>query len=53
MCYGFSKEDGSFENLQYMFWMRNKENIFQIRTLIWRPGTSQYKDQARDKASLL
>ena len=20
-----------------MFWMRNKENIFPIRTLIWRP----------------
>ena len=20
-----------------MFWMRNKENIFSIRTLIWRP----------------
>ena len=21
-----------------MFWMRNKENNFLIRTLIWRPG---------------
>ena len=21
-----------------MFWMRNKENNFPIRTLIWRPG---------------
>ena len=24
-----------------MFWMRNKENSFPIRTLIWRPGWSQ------------
>ena len=22
----------------YMFWVRNKENNFPIRTLIWRPG---------------
>ena len=41
MCFGCSKElsdwDGSFEYPQHMFWMRNKENIFSIRTLIWRP----------------
>ena len=23
-----------------MFWMRNKENSFPIRTLIWRPNLS-------------
>ena len=41
MCFGCSKEpshwDGSFENPQHMFWMRNEENNFPIRTLIWRP----------------
>ena len=21
-----------------MFWLRNKKNNFQVRTLIWRPG---------------
>ena len=44
MCFGCSKEpshsDGSFEYPQHMFWMRNKENSFQIRTLIWRAVTS-------------
>ena len=44
MCFGCSKEpshlDGSFEYTQRMFWMRNKENNFPIRTLIWRPGYS-------------
>ena len=25
-----------------MFWMRNKENNFPIRTLIWRPGVIGY-----------
>ena len=26
-----------FEYSQHMFWMRNKENKFLIRILIWRP----------------
>ena len=30
------KRDGSFEYPQHMFWLRNKKNNFQIRTLIWR-----------------
>ena len=42
MCFGCSKEpshrDGSFEYPQYMFWLRNKKNNFQICTLICRPG---------------
>ena len=42
MCFGCSKEpshwEGSFEYPQHMFWMRNKENNFPIRTLIWRPA---------------
>ena len=41
MCFGRSKEsshlDGSFEYPQHMFCLRNKENSFPIRTLIWRP----------------
>ena len=41
MCFecskGPSNRDGSFEYPQYMFWMRNKENNFPIRTLVWRP----------------
>ena len=41
MCFGCSKEpshwDGSFEYPQHVFWMRNKENSFPIRTLIRRP----------------
>ena len=41
ICFGCSKEPshcgGSFEYPQHMFWMRNKENNFPIRTLIWRP----------------
>ena len=41
MCFGYSKEpshrDGSFDYPQHMFWMRNKENIFPIGTLVWRP----------------
>ena len=28
----------SFEYPQHMFWMRNKENRFPMRILIWRPG---------------
>ena len=40
MCFGCSKEsshwDRSFEYPQHMFWLRNKKNNFQIRTLIWR-----------------
>ena len=43
MCFGFSKEqshwDGSFEYPQHMFWMRNNENGFPIRSLIWRPDS--------------
>ena len=41
MCFWCSKEpshlDSSFEYPQHMFWMRNKENKYPIRTLIWRP----------------
>ena len=37
MCFGCLKEpshwDGSFEYPQHMFWMRNKENIFQYALL--------------------
>ena len=44
MCFGCSKEpshrDGSFEYPQHRFWLRNKKNNFQLRTLIWGPGTS-------------
>ena len=43
MCFGCSKEpshrDGSFEYPQHMFWLRNKKNNFQLRTLIWGPET--------------
>ena len=35
MCFGCS--DGSFEYPQHMFWLRNKENGFKLRTLIWSP----------------
>ena len=42
MCFGSSKEpshgDSSFEYPQHMFWLRNKKNNFQLRTLIWGPG---------------
>ena len=45
MCFVCSKEpshlDGSFEYPQHMFWLRNKKNNFQIRSLIWRPGSVQ------------
>ena len=34
----FQSVNGSFEHPQHMFWMRNNENSFPIRTLIWRPG---------------
>ena len=41
MCFGCSKEpshwDGSFEHPQHMFWLRNKKNSFQLRTLSLRP----------------
>ena len=41
MCFGYSKEpshrDGSFEYTQHMFWLGNKKNNFQLRTLIWGP----------------
>ena len=26
-----------FEYSQHMFWLKNKKNNFQVRTLIWRP----------------
>ena len=29
--------DGSFEYPQQMFWLRNKNNNFQLPTLNWRP----------------
>ena len=41
LCFGCTKEtshsDDSFEYPQHMFWMRNKDISFPIRTLIWRP----------------
>ena len=41
MCFGCSKEpshrDGTFEYPHHMFWLRNKKNNFQLRTLIWGP----------------
>ena len=41
--FGSSKEpthrDGSLEYPQHMFWLRNKNNNFQLHTLIWRPVT--------------
>ena len=41
MCFGCSKEPShrydSFEYSQHMFWLRNKKNNFQLRTLIWGP----------------
>ena len=47
MCFGCSKEpshrDGSFEYPHHMFWLRNKKNNFQLRTLIWRPGSKYLK----------
>ena len=46
MCFGCSKEpsnrDGSFEYPQHIFWLRNKKNNVQLRTLIWRPDTAKY-----------
>ena len=42
MCFGCSKEpshrDGSYEYPQHMFWLRNKKNNFQLRTLILGPA---------------
>ena len=38
MCFGCSTEpshrDGSFEYPQHMFWLRDKKNNFQLRSLI-------------------
>ena len=46
MCFGCSKEpshrDGSFEYPQHMFWLRNKKNNFQLRSLIWGPEYSTF-----------
>ena len=43
MCFGCSKEpshrDGCFKYPQHMFWLRNNKNNFQLRTLIWGPGS--------------
>ena len=43
MCFGCSKEpshrDGTFEYPQHMFWLRNKKNNFQLRTIIWGPAS--------------
>ena len=45
LCFGCLKEpsyrDGSFEYRQHMFWLRNKNDNFLLRTLIWRPGSRQ------------
>ena len=42
MCFGCSKEPshgiGCVEYPPHMFWLRNKENSFPIRTLVWRPA---------------
>ena len=42
MCFGSqiepSHRDGSFEYQQHMFWLRNKKNGFQLRTLIGGGG---------------
>ena len=44
MCFGCSKEpshrDGSFEHPQHMFWLRNKTDNFQVRSLILGPDLS-------------
>ena len=36
-----------------MFWMRNKENNFPIRTLIWRPGSPVSKSYFVDNLFLM
>ena len=47
ICFGCSKEpsnqDSSFEYPQHMFWLRNKKNNFQLRTLIWGPRNMKNK----------
>ena len=44
ICFGCSKEssheDGSYEYQQHIFWLRNKKNNFQVRTLTWGPVCS-------------
>ena len=44
MCFGCSKEPshryGSYEYPQHMFWLRNKKNNFQLRTLIRGPDNA-------------
>ena len=51
MCFWCSKEpshwDVSFEYPQHMFWTRNKENSFSIRTLIWRSVWFTYKQHSK------
>ena len=45
MCFGSSNEpshgDGSFEYPQHTFWLRNKKNNVQFRTLEWGPASKQ------------
>ena len=52
ICFGSSKEpshrDGSFEHPQYMFWLRNKQNNFQIRTFIWSTETARMITYIKD-----
>ena len=56
MCFGCSKElshrDSSFEYPQHMFWLRNKKNNFQLRTLIWGPDLCD-KTKTKDCQSSL
>ena len=51
MCFGCSKElshrDGSFEYPQHMFWVRNKKNNFQLRTLILGPVSEQEETKTK------
>ena len=37
-----SHRDGSFEYPQRMFWLRNRKNIFLVRTTIWRPVSGKF-----------
>ena len=38
---------------QHMFWLRNKKNNFQLRTLNWRPGISHMHVQLYSRAKVL
>ena len=56
MCFGCSKKpshgDGSFEYPQHMFWLRNKKNNVQLRTLIWGPPISLKGQLSLDKMKI-